>query len=359
MSLLDDYNINATTMAKYSPLNQLSEKYLDQLLRRSQVMVFEAGEELFEKQHDLEFSYYLLRGKLKASKNIISSKSISSDDPTSKHPINEKIGDGLSVKSVTSGHMLLVDPVFLDRALGWTEAESKKDSLSSSHQSVNNSETQSDDSTEEFDEAWFDWVASLLEFPLFFNLPPSNIDALFKKFERVEVPADEIIIREGDEGDYFYLLIEGSAKVLIGEDESRPIRLGKGSYFGEEALVSETLRSATVVMNESGVLARLDKESFQSLLNDPLVKHITTSEYRTKVASEEISVYLLDIRSLEEFDHAPLPQCLHIPLSDLRNRTATMDKQAMYCLSQEGGMRSEVAAHILYQHGFDTFVIKD
>ncbi|WP_020408584.1 cyclic nucleotide-binding domain-containing protein [Hahella ganghwensis] len=370
MSLHKELNITEATMEKYSPLNQLSKKYLNQVIKRSQVMTFNAGETLFEKNHELPFTYFLLKGEVKVKKGLLSSETLNADRKESLHPLNKRIPPETSVKATQSGHMLMVDTVFLDRALGWTEAEAEKDALKSPSKgaldrpskgtdTAVSSQVITEEEPGEFDPEHFDWMASLLSFPLFFNLPPSNMETIFNKFERITVKEGEIVIKDGDEGDYFYLLIEGSAKVLIGGDGGKQFHLSKGSYFGEEALVSDTLRSATVVMNEDGVLARLDKATFQSLLHDPLVQYVSASEYKEQVQSGMKTIALLDIRSLDEFEFAPLPQCLHIPLSELRQRIPQLDKSTTYYLTSEGGQRSEIAAHILCQNSIEVYVIKD
>ncbi len=357
MSLHKELNITEESMSRYSPLNQLSRKYLNQVIKRSQVMTFNRGETIFEKNHDLSFTYFLLKGQLKIKKGLLSSETIDANEKNCLHPINQKIPTSSSVKALDSGHMLLVDSVFLDRALGWTEAEAEKEP--SKEPAPKAGEITTPEESAEFDPDHFDWMANLLSFPLFFNLPPSNIETIFAKFERVSVSEDEVIIKDGDEGDYFYLLIEGTARVLVGGSGGQQFHLTKGSYFGEEALVSDTMRSATVIMNEDGVLARLDKNTFQSLLHDPLVRYISEAEYRESAESGMKKSALLDIRSPDEFEFSPLPKCLHIPLSELRQKVPLLDKSTTYYLTSEGGQRSEIAAHILCQNSIEVFVIKD
>ncbi|MEC8600313.1 MAG: hypothetical protein VXY24_01330, partial [Pseudomonadota bacterium] len=50
------------------------------------------------------------------------------------------------------------------------------------------------------------WMENLLSTPLFEFVPPSNIQALFKRFEPIAVGANQTIITQGDEGDYFYVI---------------------------------------------------------------------------------------------------------------------------------------------------------
>ena len=361
MSLHKDLNITDSLMAKYSPLSQLSKKYRNQVIKRSQVMTFSSGDVIFEKDHTLSFTYYLLAGKIKTRKSLLHSDIIDASEPRCLNPINSSVPTGVSAKAIEPGHLLLIDTKFLDRSLGWTEAETKKENENAkvSPATLAAPEVPSPEEFGKFNEEHFDWIANLLEFPLFFNLPPSNIDKIFEKFERIDVHEEQVIIEEGDEGDYFYLLISGSARVIIGGREDKPIRLSKGSYFGEEALVSDTVRSASVIMNEDGVLARLDKASFQSLLHDPLVKTVSETKFHEARASKPNEIVLLDIRSEGEFEYAPIPTCLHIELSQLRQKIHKLDKNKIYYITEEGGQRSDIAAHILSQTNLNVFVIRN
>jgi len=363
MSLHKDLNITDALMAKYSPLSQLSNKYLNQVIKRSKIMTFDVGETLFEKDHELSFTYYLLKGQIKAKKGLLNSEVLAASNPRCLNPINTSIPWGVNVRALEPGYLLLVDTKFLDRCLGWSQAESEKEKDKEEMENPENSlkapSAPGTHETGQFDPEHFDWIASLLEFPLFFNLPPSNIDKIFEKFERLAVKEDQVIIREGDEGDFFYLLVSGSARVIIGGQEDKPIRLSKGSYFGEEALVSETVRSASVIMNEDGVLARLDKSSFQSLLNDPIVKTVSKNEFIAIKEANPEKTALLDIRSEGEFEHAPVPTCMHIELNRLRQKIYDLDKSKKYYLTEEGGQRSDIAAHILSQASLNVFVIRN
>lgn len=356
MSLQAQYNITEKTMAKYSPLDQLSSTYLAEVLKKGRVVEFDAGDTLFEKGHDLAFHYYLLAGKITIKKGLFSSKTIDSKHKASLHPINKLITSEATVKAQTAGHLFLIDPKLLDRALAWSESNpsSEKNKATQGAKTTTPQQTQG-----EFDEEYFNWMTSLLEFPLFLNLPPANITELFDQFERVEVEKGQTIIQEEDEGDYFYLLINGSAKVTVGEQQTKLATLRPGAYFGEEALVSDIVRSASVIMEEDGCLARLDKESFQKLLHNPLVKYVSNAEYQKSAANPEHKMALLDIRSLSEFEHIPMPDCLHIPLSDLRSNLSKLDKSVVYYLTEDGGQRSDIAAHILSQNQFKVFVLRN
>mgnify|MGYP000622115656 CR=1 FL=1 len=182
MSLQAQYNITEKSMASYSPLDQLSSTYLAEIIKKGRVVVFDAGDTLFEKGHDLDFHYYLLAGKISVKKGMFSSKSVDSKQKESLHPINNLIPSESSVKAQTAGHLFLVDPKLLDRALAWNESNPVNEKKRPQNNAKSSTPVQVQG---KFDEDYFNWMTSLLEFPLFLNLPPANITELFDQFAQL------------------------------------------------------------------------------------------------------------------------------------------------------------------------------
>eukprot|EP00794_Sanderia_malayensis_P012638 gene12638-13936_t len=84
-------------------------------------------------------------------------------------------------------------------------------------------------------------------------------------------PGGEYLIREGERGDTFYIIKEGNVKVLqmlSGHVEPQEIRtLGKGDYFGEKALLSEDVRTASIVALSPGVECMvIERETFRNVI---------------------------------------------------------------------------------------------
>ncbi len=104
----------------------------------------------------------------------------------------------------------------------------------------------------------------LLNSPLFEFIPPANIQSLFGKFEEVKYAAGEPVIRQGETGDYFYVVQSGTAKVerASGANTIRLAELQVGGNFGQDALVSSIPRNATVTMLTAGTLMRVSKPDF-------------------------------------------------------------------------------------------------
>src|SRR5436853_4702760 len=94
------------------------------------------------------------------------------------------------------------------------------------------------------------------------------------RFDRVKTAAGEPVIRDGDQGDYYYVIESGRFQVerLVGGAKVVLAELKSGDAFGEEALVSEAKRNATVVALGDGHLLRLEKQKFNDLLREPLLR---------------------------------------------------------------------------------------
>ena len=90
---------------------------------------------------------------------------------------------------------------------------------------------------------------------------------MLARMERVPVRANQVIITQGEPGDYYYLIREGTASVATRDDGGKlriVNELAAGDQFGEEALLSDAPRNATIMMKTDGVLMRLAKQDFPS-----------------------------------------------------------------------------------------------
>jgi putative ABC transport system ATP-binding protein len=105
--------------------------------------------------------------------------------------------------------------------------------------------------------------------PLFSGLLPDVLTAVADQMELEEFKPGEMVIRQGDVGEKFYLIRSGEADVLIRNsagEEPVVATLDEGKFFGEAALMTGEPRKASVRAKTQLELCSLDKSEFQGIL---------------------------------------------------------------------------------------------
>jgi CRP-like cAMP-binding protein len=203
------------------------------------------------------------------------------------------------------------------------------------------------------------WTMQVLRNRAFQLLPASNINELFERLEPVALKAGDIVIKQGDVGDYFYIIKEGRCRVSRKAEKSGQVavlgELSEGDSFGEEALLSGAPRNATIGMATDGVVMRLSKQDFEELLQQPLVRWVSAREVKTMVKN---GAGLVDVRLEDEHKHSAIKGSINVPLYLLRLKAGSLDPGRGYVLYCETGNRSSAAAFLLSGRGFDVYVLK-
>ena len=112
-------------------------------------------------------------------------------------------------------------------------------------------------------------VGLIRKIHLFNGLKEDQLAGIGAKFEEREVPAKQVVFKQGDKPDGFYIVFKGKVNVTRPHQkkgEEVLIWLVAGDYFGEEALVENRNRSATVTTMEDTILLFLTREHFEELL---------------------------------------------------------------------------------------------
>lgn len=108
-------------------------------------------------------------------------------------------------------------------------------------------------------------VDMLRSVPLFTGMTDTAIEAIEAIVEPLDYAAGATLVREGDPGDRFIVLVEGRARV---EQDGRPIReLGRGDFLGEIALLDGRSRTATVIALEPIHALTIRSEAFLDLVD--------------------------------------------------------------------------------------------
>jgi len=108
----------------------------------------------------------------------------------------------------------------------------------------------------------------LLDQEIFAGLPPARIESAARQLVAVPVEAGDVIVRQGDAADRFYVIDAGTVRVTQERDgvETELRELGPGAFFGEIGLLRNVPRTATVTATTPGVLYALDAGAFGELV---------------------------------------------------------------------------------------------
>jgi MFS family permease len=102
-------------------------------------------------------------------------------------------------------------------------------------------------------------LAVLERVPMFEGLSVAAKERVASRLVPLDVPAGTEIVREGEVGDRFYIVVDGELDVVEG---GRPAGRGSPEYFGEIALLRDVPRTATVAARTPVSLFALDREDF-------------------------------------------------------------------------------------------------
>ena len=108
-------------------------------------------------------------------------------------------------------------------------------------------------------------VTELSRIELLAGLPGETLTQIARRMERQEVPPGRQVVREGDTGERFYVVLSGM--FAVSQENLGPRRLLQpGDYFGEVALAMDVPRTASVRALTPAVVASCDRETFDELL---------------------------------------------------------------------------------------------
>ncbi len=334
--------VSANLFAGLVPLNVLKAESQATLAKKATLIDVAAGQYLFRIGEEIPSALFLLQGAVQLEdaegRTLLV---VRAGEPGAEHRLGHQTPHKVAARVTAAARLLAVDASLLDVMLTWDQTGAfEVDELSA------------DDDTSG------DWMARLLQMPTFQAVPPANLQAMFMRMEQVQYEAGHVVVRQGDPGDYFYVVMEGRCVVTREAPNQKPVRLAEletGSCFGEEALISDSPRNATVTLLTYGKLTRLAKADFRSLLNEPLARKIKFAEARRQIDSG--AAKWLDVRMPSEVAASPLPGAINIPLFMLRMKLNLLDIHSRYVVVCDSGRRSSVAVFVLSQKGYEVSML--
>ncbi|WP_422614772.1 cyclic nucleotide-binding domain-containing protein [Methylobacter svalbardensis] len=204
-----------------------------------------------------------------------------------------------------------------------------------------------------------DWMTALLKSPIFQRLPPANLQKILMSLEAIHYKKGENILKQGDTGDYYYLIKSGQClltrKPSPNAKEIKLAQLTNGDTFGEDSLLSGAPRNVTITAATDMTLLRLDKNQFVSLIKEPSLKFIDYAEMQSMVIKGAV---LLDVRSQDEYDVQHLDGSINAPFFSLRIQLKTLSHEKLVVVVCRDGKISEAAAFLLLRHKIEAMILR-
>ncbi len=319
------------------PLNALMDAHLMALLSESDVVYRFNGDSVFERGQFDKVDYFLLSGELEleaanGERSLLKSReslvAVSVGQPRS-----------MSATVVGDAQLLVINRARLDELLDWSQsAEYLLVDLAGQRQ-------------RDEDAAWLETV---LKSNLFLKVPPTNVGGMLQCLAPLTVGAGDVILRQGELGDCCYFIKEGEADVSRDRHSGSEFvaSIGAGRCFGEDALIQQTVRNATVTMRTDGVLLVLQKQDFLPLLKPKSVAGVSREQQLDSGA------LLLDVRTEDEYALGHLSQAVNMPLHLLYVKHRLLSRDAHYVAYCATGSRSASACFFLSRLGYSVSVLE-
>jgi len=341
--------VDVETLRVFEPIGSLPVARLSELASLCQLETIGRDSDSFLVRGVASQAVYLVRGELLLTYPDGTSKVLVGGSDRSRHPLARRGEVFTSAKAITEVELMRIDDDLLDVMATWDQAVAADASPKAK--------------TEREASSFANWSmmsgmfsVNSLKYGAFSQLPPAHIEELLRRFERIQAKKGDVVIREGAEGDFYFVIETGRCKVerMVGGVSMLLAELKSGDAFGEEALVSEVKRNATVTMKTDGALLKLSKRDFVELLREPLLQRVSAEEARAKVSG---GAQWIDVRYPSEFQYDKLAGAINIPLSEIRNAFGALDKAKEYVLYCQSERRSAAAAFLLAQRGYRAYVL--
>ncbi|MFT4560374.1 MAG: CRP-like cAMP-binding protein [Gammaproteobacteria bacterium] len=325
------------------PPNALNAENFQELAGKAYVEQINVGKPIFNFGDLDRKTTYLLEGTAELVAEDGQSTKLKGGTDVAKHPLANLQPRKHTATALTHCKITRFDSDLLDILLTW-------DQLSGIEVSEIHVEEDDDDDDS-------DWMTRILQSRAFLQVPPANIQAMFMRIQEVPMNDGEVVIKQGDDGDFYYIIKSGRAKVTRSSKTGSELTLATlkdGDAFGEEALLSEAKRNATVIMDGPGTLMRLAKEDFNALLKEPMLSWLDLEAAQEQVKT---GAKWLDVRLESEHANTGLKDSLNIPLFMLRMKVDSLDSATPYIVYCDTGRRSSAAAFLLSERGFQVYCL--
>ncbi|MBI3775613.1 MAG: cyclic nucleotide-binding domain-containing protein, partial [Gammaproteobacteria bacterium] len=336
-------SIDEKLLKKLVPLNALGADRLHELAGKADLENASPGRTLFKRGDTDAKTYYLLSGELEVQLANGQNVSIKADTPAALHPLLDARPRPATAVIKSHSSLLVIDTSLFEILVNYDQKQRYE---------VNEIQAYNES----------DWLTRFLHSLSAMNIPVKNIEHLMRRMQELPVRAGETVIRQTDvDSQHYYVVKEGRCVVTkhATTTDKTPIRIAElsaGIGFGEEALLADQPRSASVTMLTDGRLMRLTKADFTQLIADPALHYVTYAQAQQMV---QAGALWLDARNSAEHRDHTINGSINIPLMALRSKIKELNTYGKYIAFCDTGNRAAAAAFLLRQLGFSVYVLSD
>ncbi len=342
--MIDPEHELASSILSLIPINNLGERQQKEALQAGELFEYKKKKVVFEAGSRDQYTYYLVAGDLQMESADASPLQVTAGSEQASRALAQLQPRRYTAKTTSAVVMYRIERAVLDQLL--TEDQEIDESAIVE---VTELEDDEDDS---------DWMTRLLSSELFTRLPHENIQKFFTLLEPLPADAGDVIVEQGSQGEYLYIVAEGSCSVnRVAPRSDKELQLAilkEGDTFGEESLISNSPCNASVKMHTPGFVMRLPKRNFEELVTKATIKPMTWSEACEQV---EAGALWLDVRFSDEHNLNAIDGSQNIPLNTLRLESGKLDKDTIYVMYCDTGARSSTGAFLLARLGFEVYYL--
>ena len=333
----------ASILKTLIPISNLTKDNIELIVSGSSVKAVSKGNIVFSEGDNDDYAFYLLKGELILISTDNTDFRIYSETDGARYPLAQFQPRQYTASAVEDSLILCIDKTLLDSLLIGNDADIVRCDSGLEVNDIGNDEDE-------------DWMTRILQSPLYTNISVENIQKIFSKIESIDVSEGDVIVNQGDNGDYYYIIQSGrcqiSRKPTPTAQDINLAQIREGDAFGEEAIIANTKRNASVAMLTDGRLMRLSKDDFVELILFSILQKV---DFETAQAIEDKGAIWLDVRYPDEYQDYSLEGSINIPLNLLRLQVGKLDRSKQYITCCDSGSRCSIAAFILAQHGYDVY----
>jgi len=341
---VDAQSKEGQTIRRLIPLSTIPTKQFDFICTKISIETAEPNTFLFKRNDTDNKLLYLIKGSVRLQSNEIVVENIDSESESAKFALAHQIPRKIDVFTLSRVQFIKLDSSLLTPPLNNSNKQEEY-----SYMAIDEPEEDIND----------DWMTTLLKSPIFRALPPANLQKIIMGLQEINVQKGDLIIKQGEPGDYYYLIKSGhcliSRKPSENAKEIKLAQLRSQDTFGEDSLLSGEPRNVSVTALTDVSLIRLNKDKFISLIKEPSLKFISHIQVAEELAKGAL---LIDVRPPDEYNKQHLAHSINTPFFSLRMHIKSLDKKKPVLVICKDGKTSEAAAFLLLRNKITAQIIE-